>query len=190
MEFISERVSVERGEGRFSVVISARPGRPQQVLLIAWTLAWLVCGALILVERSKVPAGDPLRQYLLAFLAFWLYFMLQVGRATLWRLKGFEVWRVKDGRLTIKDSIFGFGRAHHYFAENIKALGLLNADKRSWKWQWNESVWTMGGHRIGFEHLGRKVAFGKGLTDEEARRLIPLLKHALQAERKAQQAGA
>ena len=54
-------------------------------MLLVWVTAWLLGGVLILFERAKVPVGDPLRQYLLAFLAFWLYFMLQVGRATLWR---------------------------------------------------------------------------------------------------------
>ncbi|MBL7957534.1 MAG: hypothetical protein JNM49_06215, partial [Flavobacteriales bacterium] len=131
MEFISERVSIERSDGRLSVVISARLSRRKRFTLLAWVSAWLICGALIMYERSKVPAGDPLRQYLLAFLAFWLYFMLQTGRAALWRLKGFELWRVKDGRLTIKDSILGFGRATEYFAENIKGLGLLNIDRGS-----------------------------------------------------------
>ena len=181
MEFISERVSIERSDGRLSVVISARLSRRKRFALLAWVSAWLICGALIMHERSKVPAGDPLRQYLLAFLAFWLYFMLQTGRAALWRLKGIELWRVKDGRLTIKDSILGFGRATEYFAENIKGLGLLNIDRGSWKWQWNESAWMIGGERLGFEHSGKKVAFGKSLTDEEARALVPVLKHALRA---------
>ena len=184
MEFISERVSIEQGERRLSVVISARPSTRKQVLLITWVLAWIVCGALILIERGRVPVGDPLRQYLLAFLAFWLYFMVQTGRAALWRLKGYEVWRVKDGRLSIKDSTFGLGRATEYFGENIKGLGLLKVDRTAWKWQWNESLWVIGGERLGFEHMGRKVVFGKNLSDEEARGLVPLLKHALKSERK------
>lgn len=183
MEFLSDRVSIERGEGRLSVVISARPSKAKRILLLAWVLAWLASGVLLFMERAKLPSSDPLRQYLLALLAFWLYFMLMAARALLWRLKGFELWRVKDGRLTIKDSILGFGKARDYFAENIRQLGLLNIDPRSWKWQWNESLWSVGGHRLGFEHLGRKVAFGKSLSDEEARRLVPILKDALREAR-------
>ncbi|MBK9148424.1 MAG: hypothetical protein IPM12_11495 [Flavobacteriales bacterium] len=186
MEFISDRVSVEQADGRWSAVISARPSAGKRFMLLAWATAWLVCGALILYERSKLPVGEPLRQYLLALLAFWAYFMLQTGRATLWRFKGYEIWRVKDGRLTIKDSLFGFGRAHAYFAENITGVGMLNIDRRSWKWQWSDSVWMIGGERLGFEHLGKKVAFGKGLTEEEAKRLVPLLKQALRKSRDPQ----
>jgi hypothetical protein len=57
-------------------------------------------------------------------------------------------------------------------------------DQRSWKWQWNNSIWVIGGERLGFEHHGRKVVFGKGLNDEEARRLVPILKDALKFERR------
>lgn len=183
MEYLSERVSVDRRDDRVSVVISARVPRGKEALLVAWSLAWLLCGLYVLYERTRIPAGEPLRQFLLAFLAFWAYFLLMIGRATLWRLKGFELWRIKDGTLTIKDSLFGFGKAHHYFVDNIQKLGMLTMDRSSWKWQWNESPWVIGGERLGFEHAGRKVVFGKNLTDEEARRLVPVLKQALRAQR-------
>jgi hypothetical protein len=68
--------------------------------------------------------------------------------------------------------------------DNIQKLGLLAVDERSWKWQLDQSGWMIGGERLGFEHLGRKIIFGKGLSDEEARQLVPLLKHALSQERK------
>jgi hypothetical protein len=184
MQYLSDRVSIERGEGRLSVVISARLPRSREALLVAWTVAWALCGVYVLFERSRIPTGEPLRQYLLAFLAFWAYFLLVIGRATLWRLKGYELWRVKDGTLTIKNSLFGFGKAQHYFVENIQKMGLLNVDRGSWKWQWNESPWVIGGERLGFEYAGRKVVFGKNLTDDEARRLVPVLKDALRRERR------
>ena len=187
MEFISDRVSMDRSEGRLSVVISPRLAQSRRYLLITWVLLWTVCGVLIFRERLSLPAGDPLRQYLLAFLAFWAYFEIKVLRALLWRLKGFELWRVKDGTLTIKDSIFGFGTANSYFVQNIQKLGLINIEPTSWKWQMNESGWVIGGERLGFEHLGKKVVFGKGLSDEEARQLVPVLKKVFNEVRKAEE---
>lgn len=183
IEYISDRVSVDRDKGRVSVVITASRGRAHDALLVAWSLAWLCCGIYIAYARAGLPAGDPLRQYLLVFLAFWAYFMLKVGRATLWRIKGFELWRIKQGTLTIKDSLFGYGRATDYFVDNISKLGVIQVDPRSWKTQWNESPWVIGGERLGFEHLGKRVVFGKGLTDAEARRLVPELERALHAQR-------
>ncbi|MCW5897627.1 MAG: hypothetical protein KIT10_00010 [Flavobacteriales bacterium] len=184
MDYLSERVSVERGEGRLSVVIAARLPAAKRNLLVVWSIAWLLCGIYLFIARRDLAQDDPLRQYLLVFLAFWAYFMLKIGRATLWRLRGFEIHRVKDGRLTIKDSLFGLGRANHYFVDNIRKLGLIDIDRSSWKWQWNESPWVIGGERLGFEHLGKKVVFGKGLDDDEAKRLVLVLKDALKHQRK------
>ncbi len=45
--------------------------------------------------------------------------------------------------------------------ENIQRFGLLTIDETSWKWQVVDSFWTRGGERLGFEHLGKKVA-GQG----------------------------
>ncbi len=184
MEYLSERVSLDRNSERTSVVISPRLPRNRQTLLLTWVLAWTFCGIYILYERTQLPPGDPVRQYLLAFLAFWAYFEIRVVRALLWRLKGFELWRIKDGQFTIKDSILGFGGANNYFIVNIQKLGLITIDETSWKWQMNESLWVVGGERIGFEHMGKKVVLGKGLTDEEANELLPVLKHALKEARK------
>jgi len=185
MEFVSDRVSVEEKPDAISIVVSPRLPRAKEALLIAWCIAWLFCGAYVMVELSGMPRGDT-RSFVLAFMAFWLWFAFRIGRVALWRLKGFELWRLKDGRLTIKDSIFGYGRANDYFVENIQRFGLITIDERDWKWQLNDSFWVMGGERLGFEHLGRKVAFGKGLTKEEAQRVAPVLESALKKARKAQ----
>ena len=184
MERISDRVTVDRSDGRTSVVINARLPKGKEAMLVAWFVAWIAVGGYVLYERGKLPASDPMRQYLLLFLAFWLYFAVRVGKAVLWRLKGFELWRLKDGIFTIKDSILGYGKARPYFIENIQRLGLLAVDRTSLKWQLNDSFWTIGGERLGFEHLGRKVIFGKGLNDEEAKRVLFVLQDALKRERK------
>jgi hypothetical protein len=183
MEQLSPFVSIDRREGRTSVAIESRATPMQRTLLAAWLCAWIAAGVVVLVARSGYPEGDPTRQFMLAFLAFWAYFLVVVGRAVLWRWKGVELWRVKDGVLTVKSSIFGYGKARTYFADNIQQLGLIKIDRESWKWQWNDSVWVVGGERIGFEHLGRKVIMGKGLTDDEAKRLVAIVKTALRKER-------
>lgn len=186
MEFLTDRVSVERGPGRLSVVISARLSRGKEALLLAWYVAWTFCGAYVIHATLSAPAGRE-RQFMIAFLAFWLYFMVRIGRVVLWRLKGFESIRVKDGMLTIKNSILGFGKAADHFVENITRLDLLEVDRTSWKWQLNESFWVMGAERLRFEHIGRQVIFGKGLTDAEARQVLALIKAALTRERKSGQ---
>lgn len=183
MEFLSDRVSVERAPGRLSVVISARLSRGREAVLVAWYVAWAFCGAYVLHEAWNAPPGRE-RQFMIAFLAFWLYFMVRIGRVVLWRIKGFESIRVRDGVLTIKNSILGFGKAADHYVENISRLGTLEVDRTSWKWQLNQSFWVMGAERLCFEHTGRQVIFGKGLTEEEARQVLAVIKAALTHERK------
>ncbi|MCB0790258.1 MAG: hypothetical protein H6595_03890 [Flavobacteriales bacterium] len=182
MEFLSPRVSIERSKDRLSVVISARLPKWQETLLVAWFLAWLLSGGYIFYSYLHLPHGG-LRQYLLVFLAFWAYFALRIGKAVAWRLKGFESWRLKGGVFTLKNSIFGLGKARDHFVENIQDLGPLGRNERSLKWQINESFWVIGGERLVFTDRGRKFGFGKGLNDKEVGALLPLLEHAMHRER-------
>ena len=183
MEFLSERVSVDRRDGVTSTVISPRLSRGNEALLLAWVLAWTCCGAYVIYALFRMPSGQE-RSFTLAFMAFWTYFEVRMVRVLLWRTKGFEKWRLKDGTLTIKDEILVYGRANDYFVENIRKLGLIDMDRTSWKWQLNDSFWVMGGERLGFEHLGKKIVFGKGLTDAEAKQVLVTLQEALKKVRK------
>lgn len=186
MEYLGERVSIDRSRERVSVVISARLSRGKETLLVTWFLAWLACGAYVAWEAFHMAGGRP-RQFLFTFLAFWFYFAVRIGRVVLWRLKGFELVRIKDGMLTIKNSIFGYGRAREYFIENISKLTAIEIDDRSWKHQFNDSFWVMGGERLSFEHAGRTVTFGKGLSQAEVQQLLPILKADLAKARKTDQ---
>lgn len=184
MEFISDRISIERqGEG-ISIVIGSRLPKEKWALLIGWLVAWTLCGVAFLYEFLYGPGPD-MRIPLLIMLAFWAYFELRIIRVMLWRKKGFELWLLKDGELTIKNSLYRFGKATSYFIANIQRLGLLNMDEASWKWQMSDSFWTRGAERLGFEYHEKKVAFGRGLTEDEARKVIHLLAAELKRERKA-----
>jgi hypothetical protein len=183
MERISERVSVEYQPDGLSVVITARLPRAKESLLVAWFLAWTFCGAYFAWLMFTSPYPDTQRGSAI-MLAFWAFFEWRIGRVLLWRVRGFEIWRLKDDRFTIKDSLFGYGRASDYFIENIQRFGLLMIDENSWKWQLNDSFWVKGAERLGFENLGKKVVFGKGLTREEASRLAVVLESAFKKARK------
>lgn len=183
MEFISDRVSVERTPQALSVVITARLPSLQRALLLAWTTVWTLCG-LYYIQELRHTADPDLQRGLPIMIAFWAYFEFHVLRTLLWRTFGFEVWRLKDGVLTVKNSLWRYGKAHDYFVDNIQQFGPLNIDEGSWKWQLNDSFWNRGAERIGFEHLGRKVAIGRGLTAREATDMNLVMTAALKRARK------
>ncbi len=186
MEFISDRVSIERQGSGTSFVISARLPKRQEQLLLGWLAVWSLCGMAFLYEAlyRRVPG---MVVPLLVMLAFWAYFELRILRVWLWRTKGFEIWRVLEGELIIKNSLFRFGKADRYFIANIQRFGPLNMDKTSWKWQMSDSFWTRGAEQLGFEYHDKKVAFGRGLTEQEAHKLVQLLSAELKRERKVAQ---
>lgn len=190
MEFITERVSHDRQGDGWSVVIGNRLPAGKLFLLAAWLVAWSFCGWAF-IHEARINTDPDLRIPLMIMIAFWAYFELRIIRVVLWRTKGFELWWIKDGELTIKDSLFGYGKANRYFVANIQRFGLLNMDETSWRWQMSDSFWTRGGERLGFEYQGKKVAFGRGLTKQESDQLAHLLGKELKRERKArpQEAG-
>lgn len=183
MDFISERVSIERRPDGLSIVIGARLPRAKEALLVAWFIAWTLCGAYFIWSLFQDPGKD-LRNGLVVMTAFWVWFEWRIGRVMLWRLKGYEIWRLKEGVLTIKDSIIGYGKASDYFVKNIERFGTLQVEPTSWKWQLNDSFWVMGGERLGFEYIGRKVVMGKGLTEKEAVQAAQVLTAALKRARR------
>ncbi len=183
MEFISDRVSVERTPTSMSVVISTRLPAMQRNLLMAWLLAWSACGIYFIAEAAK-PQHREMMLTLWIMLAFWAYFELRILRVALWRTKGFEIWRVQEGELTVKNSLFGYGKATRYFITNIQRFGKLNMEETSWKWQMSDSFWTRGAERLGFEYLEKKVAIGRGINEDEAHRLAVLMSQELKRERR------
>lgn len=185
MEFISDRISVERQEDALSVVIEAKLTDKNRWLLLGWLALWTVCGMFFLWELFRSEDRE-LKVPLFVLLGFWVYYEFRVLRTFLWRSKGFELWRLRDGELTIKNSLYRFGKANRYFVANIKRFGPLNMDKTSWKWQMSDSFWTRGAEQLGFEYHDKKVAFGRGLTEEEAKKLAYLLTGELKRERKAE----
>ena len=127
-----------------------------------WVLLWTACGAAFIHQLATMENGAP-RAFMIGVCVFWLFYEVRVGRTLLWRMRGFELWRVKNGVFTIKDSIFGYGKARDWFIANISELGVLTINRSDWRFQFTDSFWTMAGERLGFKHIERRVAFGKGL---------------------------
>ncbi len=181
MEFISDNVSVDQSKGRLSVVISQKLEGWKKSLFVTWFVFWSCCGVYFIVALTTEPARET-KLMILVLLVFWTYYAWKIGKALMWRLKGVEQWRVLDGVLTVKDSINGFGKPKKYFAENIQKFGLMEIDKASWKWHMSNSIWQIGGERIGFEYFGKRIGIGKGLSDRDAEQVVHKVGKALKAE--------
>lgn len=178
VKFLSERISYQQQSDRFSVVISGKIERWKESALLAWVLAWTACGGFFIYElTTDLPSETKMGIFIMLF--FWLYFEIRVGRALFWRLWGFEQIRIKDGQLSIKRNIKGYGKRRDYFLENIDSFQVVERAPRSIIASMEESFWVVGGERLYFEHLGKKVGLGMQLSEAETKKLQEVLNKQL-----------
>ena len=185
MEFISDNVSIDTKEGRLSVVISQTLEGWRKSVFVTWFVFWSLCGVFFIMALVSEPSRDT-KLAVFILLVFWAYYAWRIGKALMWRLRGVEQWRVNEGVLTVKDSINGYGKARKFFADNISEFGTLNIDESSWKWQMSNSFWQIGGERIGFLYNGKRIAIGKGLSANDARKVADKVSAQLKKAGKSQ----
>lgn len=182
IRFLTERVSYRVGKDSTSVVISGKVERWKEAALMAWVLAWTASGIFFMYQLSlELPRET--KMGIVVMLFFWLYFEIKVGRALLWRLWGFEQLRFSPGRLTIKNSIKGYGKRKDFFLDNIGSFEKVPENPRSIVASMEESFWVVGGERIYFEHLGKKVGLGRQLNTSETHKLMELIQRQLKKYR-------
>ena len=178
VKFISDRISYQNHPDSFSVVVSGKIERWKESALLAWVVAWTACGAFFVYElTTDLPSETKMGIFILLF--FWLYFEIRVGRALLWRLFGFEQIRFKEGQFSIKRNIKGYGKRRDYFVENITSFQIVDRATRSIVASMEESFWVVGGERLYFDHLGKKVGLGMQLSEAETKKLQELLNKQL-----------
>jgi hypothetical protein len=113
--------------------------------------------------------------FLLVYLAFWAYFEYMAVRTWAWRKWGKEIIEVEAGELRISANLKTFGSPAKYFTQNIKNFGPIRKST-SFSSVYFNSFWILGGESLGFDYMGKKVAFGKQLDSEKAQKLSSLLR--------------
>ncbi len=167
------KVIVDDTESKLVVSILPNISPLQRSMLIGWLVLWVILGVATVLYYPNAPEQE--RTLLIVYLAFWLYFLYTSARGLIWNLVGAEFLKVENGELMYKRSWKDYGRAIVYDGGTIKQLGVLNLDDKSFGKSYGEAFWTIGGEKLGFEYIGRKVAFGMKLTEQDASKLSKLL---------------
>lgn len=140
-------------------------------------MIYLLLFGLDLIDNSALN-GDPqevLRNqkiYVTVFIGFWVYFEYKVVYGLLWLLFGKELIRIDGEKLSIKNSIFSFGKAKKYFNDNIKKIELIEQKPFSFGFDYENAFWRKGTDSLLFEHLNKTIPFGKKLNEKEANLLM------------------
>lgn len=181
VKFLSPKVSHQQHTDSFSIVVSAKIERWKEAVLLAWVFAWTASGVFFVYQLTQ-PLPRETKMGIVILLFFWLYFELRVGRALMWRLWGYEQLRFRSGKFSVKRNIRGFGKQRDYVLANIERFKPVDRSG-SFFGTMDESFWVVGGQRIYFEHLGKKVGVGMQLDEQDTRKLLDLLQKQLKKYR-------
>lgn len=145
------------------------------IFLPVWIAFWAF--AVVLVMKWILHPGPSTSR---GFLGFWLAVWILGGASAvyqwLWIAFGKEVVEVREGSLTIKRNILGYGGTRSVplgSITNLRASGIFPSTSRLENYL---TQMKLRGGTIGFECQGRTVRFGIQLTEPEALEVVQELK--------------
>lgn len=183
-KWIGDRISTEDHEKSTTIVILPVRNKVKEALLFAWILGFtfvglsfvyiLATGVELLNSPDDMTQEDFEQQkiYLIIVIAFWIYFEYKTVKAWLWYRFGKELLMIDTEALSIKKSMFGYGKARQYYFENIKNFGDRPIENTRFGHFFENAYWTLGMDRIIFDYFGKGYSFGRRLDDKDTKLLI------------------
>ena len=185
---IGERISAKDHEDKTTtIVILPKRVLWKEALLTLWLAGFTFVGVVAIyilitgVELLNTAPGasaedfDKQKIYLIVFIGFWFYFWFKVARAWLWYRFGKELIKIDRTGLSIKKSIFGYGKAKSYLLENMKKFSLIKEEKTNFGNFFENSFWALGTDILTFDYFGKVKTFGRRVEMKEGRLLQRLI---------------
>jgi len=184
---IGDRISAFVDKKNTSIIIYPKRTRWKEALLLAWVacftligffMIYLLFGGLESYVDNSLLEGDVsenLRNqkiYILVFVGFWLYFEFKVVKGLLWVILGKELVQITTDSINIKNSILSYGKSNRYFFENVKNFDMIEHKELSFGFDYENAFWRRGTDSLIFDHRGKSIAFGKKLSQKDARLLF------------------
>ncbi|TXC78683.1 hypothetical protein [Luteibaculum oceani] len=183
MKFIGNRISHQKKEGIFSVVIAAGVEKAYERILLMWLLLWTLSGVYFITQLFADHSQE-LKLYIGILLSFWLYYEIRVGRVYFWRKAGYESIKFVEDKVLISQVILGRSKPKTYFVQNIDQFKADMPKETNVLEFLNNSFWVMGRPYISFQHQGDTISFGRQLTESERKALVMLLNKELAYSKK------
>jgi hypothetical protein len=164
---------IEESTSTLHVVARGRRNAGTSLFLGAWVIAWVVSEALG-PSRFLPPETSPLT-IAIVWYGLWTLGGLVAVYAFLWSLVGWEHIHAQRGALSLKRSIFGWGRTRVYDAARVRDLRLysraavVNLGKTP----------LIGGGRLAFNYGASVVRFVDVISDTEAEVLVARIRARL-----------
>ena len=142
MKWIGNRISYEDHSSYFTLIISGKTEDWKFNLMLVWALAWMFCGFTVVYMLFFTNELSDQKLYYFTFLLFWSYFFYKIIRAIMWRKYGMEFIRIDDDYLSLKRSLWGYGKAERFLINNVISLELEPLEDKSFAKVFNDSFWV------------------------------------------------
>ncbi len=171
MKKIGDRISYEKHDGFFTIIISTQIDKWKENLMLMWLLAWTFCGSIFMYYFFNGNIQGDEKLTLFVMIIFWTYFEIRITRAYLWRRFGLEFIRIDEDRVTIKRSIKGYGRATPILSSQIEKITPADLKERSYAKVFNDSFWLIGKGTIRIQAKDDDIYIGSQLNLNDASKL-------------------
>lgn len=148
------------------------PSRKDPLTLVMHVLHFAILGFVLLTTSFPFTfINTVLSNIPLFFALFILAVFLWSALLNLWLFFGYEIVRIEGETVRYDKTVFGIGRRRQYSRHFIKRFQ-FNPYMSNKKWD----RYGLAGGKIEFYHGSKRHSFGRGLSDEEAHRVIAQMK--------------
>lgn len=141
-----------------------------------WLCAWVVAEVLIPLRflEGEAPSGG--WSLMVAWFVVWTVAGVLAVYAWLWQVMGKEIVTVRDGSLTLRRDVGGFGLDKVYDLDQVRELRAEPAVFDPMDLSMALQLWGIGGGAIAFDYEGKIRRFGIGLDETEAKQAVAAIK--------------
>ncbi len=141
-----------------------------------WLCAWVVAEVLIPLRflEGEAPSGG--WSLMIVWFVVWTVAGVLAVYAWLWQVMGKEIVTVRDGSLTLRRDVGGFGLDKVYDLDQVRELRAEPALFDPMDLSMALQLWGIGGGAIAFDYEGKTRRFGIGLDETEAKQAVAAIK--------------
>jgi len=179
MKWIGNRISYQDHNNYFTLIISGKTEDWKFNLMLVWAFAWLFCGVSVIYMLFYSEELKDQQLYYTTFLVFWAYFFYKISKSIIWRKFGIEYIKIDDDFLTIKKSLWSYGKAKKFMIGNITSFKQIDLNQKSFAKVFNDSFWVVGQPTLNVNVDNEIINFGAQVSDIEGKKLIKILNKRL-----------
>ena len=176
----SERLEINQYEAGIEVIVPAKKSGFISGFLVLWMLAWSY-GELSIIGRL-IHGND---QFADAFMMIWSCAWSLGGFVAvllwLWNLKGREIILISNTEIRRYREFVLFSRSELYECRHVNNLRVNEIDLSSPDMVRGPEFWGLSGGMISFDYGEGTGKFGLGIGDEEANRIVEVVKSRYQS---------